>query len=245
MHSLIWLLLAIFSYSLVRLGFLRDFQKTLQRLGISERRAFEIYALFMFPGVLLHESSHWITAKALRIPTGSVSLRPQHNPKGISRLGYVEVSMTDPIRSFLVGIAPLVIGLSVIYLLAEYGIGISEGVSLFQHHHTSRVADWLTTRIADPWVWCSFYLILVISNSMLPSEADRRSWKTVFLGFLFLGLILSILNMTAVIAEWITPFFLRLTRNLTGIFAILAVVNGVGWALFALFHGGLVLLRRG
>ena len=49
-----------------------------------------LYALILFPGVLLHEVSHWIMANLLGMRTGKFSVWPSIQPDGTVRLGYVE-----------------------------------------------------------------------------------------------------------------------------------------------------------
>ncbi|MDX1523056.1 MAG: hypothetical protein R3264_15630, partial [Anaerolineae bacterium] len=53
-------------------------------------RAIIIYAILLFPGVLLHEISHWLAAKLLGVHTGSFSILPRLQRDGTVQLGYVE-----------------------------------------------------------------------------------------------------------------------------------------------------------
>ena len=53
-------------------------------------RAVYIYALVLFPGVLLHELSHWLAATLLGVRAGRFSVMPRHRPDGTIQLGYVE-----------------------------------------------------------------------------------------------------------------------------------------------------------
>src|SRR5262245_9980511 len=69
-----------------------------------------IFTLIFFPGVFLHELSHFVMAKLLRVTTGRFSLMPQPLPDGRLQLGYVETGQSDMIRDSLIGAAPLIIG---------------------------------------------------------------------------------------------------------------------------------------
>src|SRR3990170_5216778 len=71
-------------------------------------RAF--FSLLFFPGVLLHETSHYLAARLLGVKTGRFSLLPQPLPDGRLRLGFVETTGTDLLRDALIGVAPLVAG---------------------------------------------------------------------------------------------------------------------------------------
>jgi hypothetical protein len=80
-----------------------------------------LYAIILFPGVLLHELSHWFTALILGVRTGSFSVLPKSRSDGSVQLGYVEYYKTanvGPIRESLIGSAPLVVGTAIILLIA-------------------------------------------------------------------------------------------------------------------------------
>ncbi|HQF71783.1 MAG TPA: hypothetical protein PLH39_10945, partial [Promineifilum sp.] len=75
--------------------------------------ALVVYAIILFPGVLLHEASHWLSATLLGVRTGGVSLLPRRQPDGTLQLGYVEYyrgRTLDPLRESLIGGAPLIAG---------------------------------------------------------------------------------------------------------------------------------------
>ena len=56
-----------------------------------------LYAIILFPGVLLHEASHWLTAKILGVRTGSFSVIPKAGKDGTIQLGYVEYYKTQSV----------------------------------------------------------------------------------------------------------------------------------------------------
>ena len=76
-----------------------------------------VYAVVLFPGVFLHEASHWLAATLTGVRTGGVSLMPRHQPDGTLQLGYVEYykgRTLGPFRESLIGAAPLIAGTAVI-----------------------------------------------------------------------------------------------------------------------------------
>ena len=80
-----------------------------------------LYAIVLFPGVLLHELSHWITARLLGVKTGKFSVLPRTIAGGSVQLGYVEyykTSKVGPFRESLIGSAPLITGTAVVILIA-------------------------------------------------------------------------------------------------------------------------------
>jgi hypothetical protein len=72
--------------------------------------ALVLFSLLFFPGVVLHETSHYVLARLLGVRTGHFSLLPQPLPDGRLRLGYVETASTDLLRDALIGITPLLAG---------------------------------------------------------------------------------------------------------------------------------------
>ena len=51
-----------------------------------------IFSILFLPGVFLHEFSHFVMAKILRVRTGKFSIFPQSLPDGRLQLGYVETA---------------------------------------------------------------------------------------------------------------------------------------------------------
>ena len=82
----------------------------------SNRLAVLIITLILLPGTIIHELSHLVTAFILRVPTGKFSLIPEIEDSGGVLLGHVEIGNSDPFRQSLIGLAPTVIGVILIYL---------------------------------------------------------------------------------------------------------------------------------
>lgn len=155
-----------------------------------------LYALILFPGVFLHELSHWIMANLLGMRTGRFSVWPSLQPDGTIRLGYVEFYKTQrmaPVRESLIGGAPLIFGIGAILLIGQF---------VFQ---ADMLADTVITgtpqalgialsgvfRTADAWIW--LYLLFSISNAMMPSPSDRKAWP-------LFGVILAVLLVVMYVA---------------------------------------------
>ena len=185
-----------FWWLLLLLGPLLFFQHRLQFevqgifLLITRRQdlAITLFSVIFFPGVVLHESSHYIMARILGVPTGKISLIPQTLDGGKLRMGYVETAQTDWLRDTLIGLAPLMTGCAAVaYIgLVQLGldelwrIGITEGGMSFVQAVVSIMDQ------PDFWLW--IFLAFTISSTMFPSESDRRAWLP--LGMLLLGVFL-------------------------------------------------------
>lgn len=143
-------------------------------------RAIIAYAAILFPGVLLHETSHWIVARVLGVRVGPIQLVPRVRPGGLLQLGSVEIESVDSLRSTLIGAAPLLAGLAALTALVRLwpGIGVAWGAFDWTIPAALRTAQ---IAAAVPWFGLWFYLAWAVSNTMLPSPADRRGWLTVLI----------------------------------------------------------------
>jgi hypothetical protein len=157
-----------------------------------------VYAIVLFPGVLLHELSHWTMAKLLGIRTGTFSLLPQRKPDGTIQLGYVEYykgRRLGPIRETLVGGAPLIAGTIVVLLLGFRVFRVAELAVAIQLGDVDGLTIALGQMVSadDFFVW--LYLLFAVSNAMMPSSSDRRAWPG-FLAILgVVGLVLYLLGL--------------------------------------------------
>ncbi|MFS8159629.1 MAG: hypothetical protein ACMG6E_05350 [Candidatus Roizmanbacteria bacterium] len=84
-----------------------------------------LISLLYFPGIVLHEFSHFITGVLLFIDVRSISFIPRatysEDGKSIGlQLGHVTYIKADPIRGFFVGIAPFFYGLLAFFALHLY-----------------------------------------------------------------------------------------------------------------------------
>lgn len=145
-----------------------------------------IFSLLFFPGVLLHELSHFLLARLMGVHTGGFSLIPRPLEDGRLQLGYVETAKTDFVRDALIGVAPLLAGgLFVAWVgIVHLGLlGIWESLNSTEEQALRLAIQDLLVR-SDFWLW--FYLIVAVSSTMMPSRSDRRAWLPVALIVAFL-----------------------------------------------------------
>ena len=157
-----------------------------------------LYAIFLFPGVLLHEVSHWLAATLLGVRTGSFSILPKTNADGSIQLGYVEYYKTrsvGPIRESLIGSAPLVTGTAVVLMISFRIFDVTSLAAAIQTGEVDRLTGALTTLFAtnDFLVW--LYLLFAISNAMMPSASDRRAWPAFAVIMVIFALVLFLLGL--------------------------------------------------
>ncbi len=108
-------LLAIFSHKTTSQIF-----TMFTRIIRSEKIALWLVCLLYLPGTALHEIAHLLAAFVLFLPVTHFTLIPKITPSnggyGV-KLGSVTYIQRDPIRGFLVGIAPIFAGVIFFYFL--------------------------------------------------------------------------------------------------------------------------------
>lgn len=90
------------------------------RLTKNHHASIKLLAILFLPGVCIHEFAHYMTARILGVHAGHMEFFPQVRENYV-KLGSVSIAETDPIRRFLIGVAPVLFGIGVIsYLLGLY-----------------------------------------------------------------------------------------------------------------------------
>lgn len=125
-------------------------------------------AILFFPGVVVHELAHAFAASFLLVPVGTIEFFPTVLDNRI-KLGSVRVGKSDFVRSFFIGVAPVIIGAFIIF-------GVFWG--------------YFSLSLPLPYylkIFLSIYLLFEVSNTMFSSKKDLEG-AGVFV-FLFLALI--------------------------------------------------------
>src|SRR6185436_9546827 len=120
LSGLFWFILMIVPLILLQRLLHREIQAVFLILSRDARITMTIFSIIFLPGVFLHEFSHFIMAKILRVPTGRFSIFPQSLPDGRLQLGYVETGRADIVRDSLIGAAPLIVGTIFVAYVAIY-----------------------------------------------------------------------------------------------------------------------------
>lgn len=148
-----------------------------------------VFSLLFFPGVFLHETSHFLAARLLGVRTGRLSLLPRALPGGKLQLGYVETAPVDWLRETVIGIAPLVSGMAFVAYAALVQLHLAGFWGLATDFTLAELRQSLQSMWAVPDFWLWFYLVLTVSSMMFPSASDRRAWLPLGIS---VGILLSI-----------------------------------------------------
>jgi len=197
---LLWLAAALVLLLLVERWIHRHLQGTMLLFTGDLDVAAVMYALPLLPGILLHELSHALTAILLGVRVGGISIRPKRAGQRI-QLGFVPVEKTDAIRSSLIGLAPLLVGSGVTLLVGYKVFGIETVRTALVVGDWANLANGLLAAIktSDAWIWA--YVVFAVSNTMLPSRADRQAWTPVILFLLVLGVAIWAIGLWPAIVE--------------------------------------------
>jgi hypothetical protein len=171
-----WFLIMLLPLVFLQRFLHREIQAVILLLTRNIQLTIGLFSVLFFPGVFLHELSHFLMAKVLSVRTRGFSLIPQSLSDGRLQMGYVETEKTDILRDSLIGLAPLIAGT---LFVAYAGIYKMQLHTLWNVLRDGQVElFWmglgLLPNVPDFYVW--FYLTFAVSSTMLPSESDRLSW---------------------------------------------------------------------
>ncbi|MBP8947789.1 MAG: hypothetical protein KBG73_03045 [Candidatus Promineofilum sp.] len=198
-----------------------------------------VYAVILFPGVFLHEASHWLAATLTGVRTGGVSLLPRRQPDGTLQLGYVEYykgRTLGPFRESFIGAAPLIAGTAVILLIGYRVFSVTQLAGAVQTGDISTLADALAAFIATPNFFVWLYLLFAIGNAMLPSRSDRHAWPAFLLWMGALTIAVAFLTRGTDVLD-------NLARPVATLFGYLAIALSIAIAVDLLFMVVIALLE--
>lgn len=244
LYGLGWWVIILPPLFLIQRQLHRELQEIFFLLSGRLEIALVLFSLIFFPGVFLHEASHYLAARFLGVKTGNFSIWPRIVKKGKLQLGYVETAQSDLLREAIIGAAPLLTGCGLIVY-----IGISRlGLTSLWHPFVQQMIPELAARVVgiyrqpDFWLW--FYLLLVVSSTMFPSRSDQRAW----LPLTFFVIVLVGIAAFSGAGEWmythLKPWAGLLFSNLTSIFAISLLVHLVCYLPLPFIRQLIFILKR-
>jgi len=186
LFGLLWFIFMLVPLIVLQRLLHREIQAVFLILTRDTRVTMGIFSMLFLPGVFLHELSHFVMAKLLRVRTGKFSIFPRSLPDGRLQLGYVETARSDVIRDSLIGAAPLIVGTLFVAYVAIYHLQMRVLWDAFRNGQLDLF--WLGVRTLpqapDFYLW--FYLAFAVSSTMMPSESDRHAWLELLISIVVL-----------------------------------------------------------
>lgn len=173
-----------------------------------------LYSIFVLPGTIIHELSHWLMAEILRVRTGEIVIFPDlSDGSETKRLGSVATEKTDPLRGFLIGVAPFFVGIFALVILGKV-LQDNWGISLW----------WQTGLL--------IYGIMVVGNSMMISKEDRRTWPAIIILILIIFLLLKVMGIQVILSD-----YSWLNLSLSRLNIVLGVTAGLNLVMILVAYG--------
>jgi len=205
----------------------REIQAVFLILTRNAQLTMGIFSFIFLPGVFLHELSHFLMAKLLRVPTGRFSLLPQSLPDGRLRLGYVETAQADMLRDSLIGAAPLFVGTAFVAYVSLHPLDMQ--IVWDTLHNGQANLFWLALidlpNQKDFYLW--FYLTFVVSSTMMPSESDRHAWLELAISIGIIFAILLLIGAGPWMMDNVAPLISNFLGSIASIFGLSSVVHVV------------------
>ena len=195
-----------------------------------------VFQFIFLPGVFLHETSHFLMAKLLRVPTGRFSILPKPLPDGRLQMGYVETAKADIVRDSLIGAAPLIIGTLFVAYAAIYQLEMRVLWDVLRDGKFNLF--WMGVRalpnVQDFYLW--LYLTFAVSSMMMPSESDRHAWLELVISVGVLFSIALLIGAGPWMLNNVAPLISNFLSSVAVIFGLSSLVHVVLVLPTALIH---------
>jgi len=177
----------------------------------SNRFALAVLAGILLPGTVIHELSHFFIATILRVPTGNLTVFPKVERSGEVRTGRLEMAGTDPFRHTLIGLAPLITGVLIIYVIGKIFLNDFFLIpnSKFQ--------------IPDSLI--GSYLLFITTNTMFTSKRDLAGLKIAGPIILITLISLYYLGIRIFLEEPVIRKIDTVLKNLNSYLVLAAIIN--------------------
>lgn len=224
-NSLGWLLASVIGLAILQRRLHFEIQAIFLLLTRRIDLSITLFSILFLPGVLIHETSHYLMARLLSVPVNRISLLPQPMSDGRLRLGYVKTSSTDFLRDSLIGVAPLIAGS---IFVAYAGLVHLQFMELWRNlsiGSTSSIKSVIEQVLEQPDFWIWFYIIFVISSTMFPSVADRKAWTPILILLCIFIVFVLIAGAGPWLWENLGTSIMRVAWILSMIFLVSAIVH--------------------
>jgi hypothetical protein len=247
-----WLLLALIIFLLLRV------QGAIQRrifgvgwlIAADHNLAAVIYTLVLFPGILLHEVTEWLTAGVMNFKTIRSMRWPEADENGELDPKFVTVEYPKREKALgppgpaarakalfgraIVEIAPTMAGLALTLFISNTLLGFPILIKELPSGDLARIGPAFRTVIQRPDFFLWFYVLFTISNSMMPRKFARHGLAILALCAAVAMIFLAILGFSRVVEQWLLGPIPAAVNQLSAISLLVLTVDLV---VFALLYG--------
>lgn len=174
-HNISWFIFMMMSLFVLMFFYPRA-EKYISGMSIKWFKSQIMIHYFFFMGTVIHELSHAIASTALMVRVRKIVLfRPQKDINGAYTLGYVSHDLCGPLRSVLIGIAPIFGCSLVTYLVFVWA---ADPVTITSTINIATILTGVTWMFSNPleWkVWVFLYIAIACALAGEPSPADKKS----------------------------------------------------------------------
>lgn len=231
-----WFVLMLLPLIILQRLLHREIQAVFLILTRNAQITMGVFQFIFLPGVFLHETSHFLMAKLLRVPTGRFSILPQPLPDGRLQMGYVETAKADIVRDSLIGAAPLIIGTLFVAYAAIYQLEMRVLWDVLRDGKFNLF--WMGVRalpnVQDFYLW--LYLTFAVSSMMMPSESDRHAWLELVISVGVLFSIALLIGAGPWMLNNVAPLISNFLSSVAVIFGLSSLVHVVLVLPTALIH---------
>lgn len=182
MTSFPLIFLGLFFLYLSRRKMTLELSKLINRFGGGKKTFIWLWSVIFLPGTIIHEVSHFLAAALTGARTGKIEIFPSFDKPKIKEvnsndrlhihLGSLQTQQLNPIRGFIVGIAPLLIGMGLLIWLAPE----------LQVTSYKLQVSWQTA--------IKFYLFFTVANSLFLSWTDvKQTLPLIIIGIILGGIL--------------------------------------------------------
>lgn len=154
-----------------------------------------LYYTFFLPGVVLHEFVYWFVAGMLNVRAERAIAWPEAQQIAELRLNFIRLARnTGKFKLAIIGIAPFVGGMAVVWLITMGVLNLDEFLHGVQQGQYSGIGEALGALLATPDFFLWLYIAFTISNTMMPNMDELRGWKPIVIGAVVIVVILALLG---------------------------------------------------
>jgi len=184
-----------------------------------KRQSIQLLTWLFLPGTIVHELSHLLAAELLGVPTGELSFTPEIRDNNEVRAAGLKMAKTGPIRHSLIGLSPIMVGITSIASLTYFCL-----IPLLQKTFNTPFRPFYYQQLITNWlaIFIFSFLIFNLSNSMFSSKKDLETilFPLLIISLFGLALWLDIIKIT--FSPKIVLFFTNLLKYLD--FALLGTL---------------------